>query len=532
MKGRGDPVWRVAVAALLLAAAVFGIRALGADAPPPSVRPKAIVAEGHVHPLEAESGDEVVHRSSVPIAWAPDGRIWVRATDSATHAAVSITATWVNANARSYEALDASMPASEGWNACAPCDNKDLTCLAISASGYATEWLVDVEASKPHDIVLRRDQGVLLRVVDASSGAGVDGVAVCLSKMPFAASEWSPGCLPGRDERWALHCGVSAAGGLVRLASPSSGLGDYGFEIAHDFYVVASNARSRIVLAGGNGVIEVQMPYIGAVRYVGDTLVSGTVTVGQAASAGERTMADLEQIRTRVRSQFANSLVAVFVRPVDAVSVLADVEARATLAGSGERADRVEPVRLDEFKEPQEVVVTAALGAAVVLSDVTICRPEDFGGGADAEFSVLVTSTGEFAPRVVRFGQTIKLPVGRYRLTGSGTSARAALSTDLFEVKSADPVTFTAQWKADVRHYDVEIVSARAIGKVGCIYDANGTRCAAEARVDANGHAHFWLRHDLASIQIVASGYLPCDVMVTNVLGTRVFRGRCSMSIQ
>ncbi|MCA8965503.1 MAG: hypothetical protein KDC48_11480 [Planctomycetes bacterium] len=423
--------------------------------------------------------------------------------------------------------VDAARPAGSG--------------LIVAAPAHLSAFVGAEDVSVRHEVVLEHVGSIDVMVRDVSTFAPAADVVVVVSAMPMAREvEQEPDVptvtpsLPGPDVHTAIYRARADEHGRCRLGLPTPA-GEMHLQVLHRWYLMAVEQSDRVQFVRGvSNRIDVQMPAVGAVRYVGDALVQAQMATRISQGEPMREVMRLQALHRRLRGE-DESVAAVALLPPANGFQWGREKARADvlLKKGGARRDEVNLVRLSDYAGPVSIDagdvghVTRVARVRLVLAD-----PERFAL-ADPALQVMVSGRlekgGHFAPVFARVGDVVDLPAGSYRVTG-GRGAESAFELQTYEVTEAKDTEFVIRWREDVLCYRIAIEGAPEVELAQFKVERDGRHYVFDVARDRDGAAVFWSKRSCDHMEVFLRGWLQVPVVVVRDLKTGMMRGSCAVT--
>lgn len=470
--------------------------------------------------------------------WRPDGRLWVRVANEADELLEGVSCGWGAAGDRQIRA-SAAVAKSGDW-LCVDVPHGEVVApvLVAHASGYLPGAVTDLATDRRHQVVLRRARNVALLVRDIETGKPIAGAVVSVSGQSCVAPEQGGTWIPGCDPANAIYTGQSAENGQLVLGVPgSNGVSGepatYCYDAVHENHIVAARVGDRLDMRSAAVIqVEMQMPMVGAIRYSGGDIYESSLSVAAGRAASEipaAVSARLASLRKKITPDKETVGLALLPYWEAFHGKVPPVRARVVLRRGGARSDDVVMHRLVDYVGPQ-VVVCDPGAPEIVMARVLFQAPADFANGlAKAEgLPIRVSGKRDFGPRITKFGDTIELPVGRYRL-GFGAGWTGAFEPDTYEVSGPGEYVFPVRWKVGAKVHVVNVQGVTA-GTLAQLKHARDRKFyIADAFVDKDGKAVFWLSNPVDKGELYVIGFLEEPVVFVPSLSAGMYEASCAV---
>lgn len=512
--------WSVLILVLVVVAVLGVVRLMSGTEPVENVAaatPRELQAGAAAHvSLPTLAGPSAVQVASPPSSrdWVPDGRIWVRVIDAQGRPIQAII-TSVPMAARCFRPKQEGAIGPEAWQLLQP--DVSRPSVAISASGFSVAWLHAPDTSQRHTVVLVSAPRGVLSIIDQDSLRAVAQAHVVVSRAPLPSAIEEPGWLPGPDPATAMFGAISEDSGRAIL-DVADIQGPWHWDAIHPLYVASPRMTETIAALSDYPPVLMAMPWVGAVRFSGDRLVSGSVRAAHAPVARNRTRQRLEEIREQLRTRWENSLSVAF---VDIGSAAREVSATAMLERVGVSTVTVQTIPLADFREPQVHEVSPSVPSAP-LATIVVREPP----GADAvgeALPLIVTGPNGFVQRTA-FGASFQAPAGRYRVAGGGVGGATALAPCAFDVAAGEQREVITEWRATSWRYEIAVESGDGSGfeRVVFFYQgADGKDYGVEMRPNGRTKCMFWLRESVDRVRVAVPWHDPVEVKLDQVIGAQ-----------
>lgn len=477
---------------------------------------------------KAKLGVESVPRQSVE--WAPDGNLWIRLVHGGDPVAGAVHCRATDLEARSVPQPigDPVLADADGWCVVPwrAFRKGDPRGCVLTVSGFLPQMLANPTPEVRHVVELRRAIKAFVSLREMPNGRPVVGGRVRASLRLLDGEPWEQESVPGWDENRAIYYGVSGNEGRVELSVAKTSA-DYFYEIEHRWCVPTIDAPEQLALGHAHVVVDMVMPMVGAVAYSGDRLLQGNLLVGGAPPRDHRTTQKLEAIRQGLAGGLPSVLTTAFVPDVR-LSPPISAQAVAEFAKSDRRVDTVPLLRLDEYRGPLEIQLAANRQEAR-SAIVRLVAPPKFAGELEADFKLMISGRSGFLPRMARFGDSVELPLGKYKVYGQTDGNRKALADEILVVESAEPVDFVGRWRDDVFCHVLAIKSAGQPNRATVVYSRDGVNYALTSGVRSNGDLVIWHPQILGRVRVHSPGYKQAHATFDPVPGTRMVKAECTL---
>ena len=460
--------------------------------------------------------------------WVPDGSLWIRPVDANGVAVRAARLAWAEVGARSFSEAAGRIdlaPDHEGWLVLPGeklCDRQ----LVVIDVHHLPYLITDLSLSVRHEVSLDPGQSVEFAAIDIDLRTPVPAVGVRASRMSMDELAWQDGALPGIDHDTAVYQGVTDARGIAAIRVPSVAR-PFHVEIEHAHFFAAPTWAPLPWQLGSHQALDLQMPLVCAVRYVGARMIQGSFKTVMPAVHSERVRRRLSQLAASVRGEDPNLLAAVFLPAPFTVGHRRGL-AKATFLVAEDRTDVVEGVRLDTFQRPVEISVAPRREEASMVR-VRVLPPPALRSGHVADFQLLIHRVGAKHSVKARFGEWVELAPGRYRVAGLHANAGKALADEVFEVGPVGDMELQARWASGIKLFSIATVMETRIPKVGVEYERDGNVHVIIAPVERDGRVDVYAREPMERLKLRGRGYQASEVTLLPSSDSQVVLGICRM---
>ncbi|MCA8950474.1 MAG: hypothetical protein KDE27_13295 [Planctomycetes bacterium] len=407
--------------------------------------------------------------------------------------------------------------------------------LFVHVPGYLTRFVDDLSTDRRHDLVLERAAELVVAVRDAQAGTAIAAARIAISGEPCEVSPAGHRWIPGCDPSDAIYSGISDADGGVTLWLPAADLHSraWCFDAVHEFYISAAMVEDRLhPTPNGTAQLNMLMPLVGAIRYVNGTVFSSRLRV----PGGPNPSLVPPVIRRRVADckrqlQEDEATVALAILPYEGAyrPAVPRVDAMVVLRRGGSRTDRMSLAPLIDYDGPQ-LVDCDERGPEIVTAKVKLEGPADlaFGFADAAALCVRISGSAKMVTREARLGDTVELPLGRYRL-GFDSHWADAFAQQTYEVADASDQTFVVRWNDSAHLHVVNLfgVGAQPGLLAQLLVKRDGNGYILDAFVDGSGRAVFWSDYEIGSGQLYVRTFMDEPVTFTRGRMPRLAEADC-----